>query len=291
MGLFDKKFCDICGEKIGLLGNRKLEDGNLCKDCAAKLSPFFSERRASTVAQIRDQLAWRERNKALVAEFHCDRAFGEGGVRLRLDDGARRFAVCSSRDLESGNPDILSLDDVISAEVKINERSGRIEHRDENGKMVPDDPPRTRWSFDFSLKIHVDNPWFDQISVLLNRSTVTIDQPEADKPKQEGDLQKSVRSILEFLEGAKPFDPHEDEEYLRFAAMAGDAAAALKPGEDDAPPAPEDAPLDQADAPLRQDDTPIEPPAEEAFRPRFCPNCGHKLDAPLNFCPNCGNKL
>ena len=34
MGLFDKKVCDICGEKIGLLGNRKLDDGNLCKDCA-----------------------------------------------------------------------------------------------------------------------------------------------------------------------------------------------------------------------------------------------------------------
>lgn len=36
MGLFDKKVCDICGEKIGLLGNRKLDDGNLCKDCAKK---------------------------------------------------------------------------------------------------------------------------------------------------------------------------------------------------------------------------------------------------------------
>lgn len=23
MGLFDKKYCDICGEKIGLLGNRQ----------------------------------------------------------------------------------------------------------------------------------------------------------------------------------------------------------------------------------------------------------------------------
>ena len=34
MGLFDKKYCDVCGEKIGLLGNRKLEDGNLCKECA-----------------------------------------------------------------------------------------------------------------------------------------------------------------------------------------------------------------------------------------------------------------
>ena len=24
MGLFDKKICDVCGEKIGMLGNRKL---------------------------------------------------------------------------------------------------------------------------------------------------------------------------------------------------------------------------------------------------------------------------
>ena len=29
MALFSTKFCDVCGEKIGLLGNRKLEDGNL----------------------------------------------------------------------------------------------------------------------------------------------------------------------------------------------------------------------------------------------------------------------
>ena len=55
MGLFDKKICDICGEKIGLLGNRKLDDGNLCKDCAKKLSPWFEERRHSTVEDIKKQ--------------------------------------------------------------------------------------------------------------------------------------------------------------------------------------------------------------------------------------------
>ena len=39
MGLFDKKYCDICGEKIGLLGNRKLENGNLCKELRKKALP------------------------------------------------------------------------------------------------------------------------------------------------------------------------------------------------------------------------------------------------------------
>ena len=55
MGLFDKKFCDVCGEKIGMLGNRKLEDGNLCKDCAKKLSPWFDDRRHSTLEEIKSQ--------------------------------------------------------------------------------------------------------------------------------------------------------------------------------------------------------------------------------------------
>ena len=32
--LFEKKECSVCGGEIGLLGNRKLEDGNLCKNCA-----------------------------------------------------------------------------------------------------------------------------------------------------------------------------------------------------------------------------------------------------------------
>ena len=50
MGLFDKKYCDVCGAKIGFLGNRKLEDGSLCKDCAGKLSPF------SAIAGIQQSL-------------------------------------------------------------------------------------------------------------------------------------------------------------------------------------------------------------------------------------------
>ena len=64
MGLFDKKYCDICGEKIGLLGNRKLEDGNLCKSCAAKLSPFFSERRRSRISSVSSLTARKTRNSS-----------------------------------------------------------------------------------------------------------------------------------------------------------------------------------------------------------------------------------
>jgi len=75
--LFEKKECAICGGEIGLLGNRKLEDGNMCKDCAAKLSPWFSDRRESTVAQIEEQLRYREENRAKLNKLQVNKSIGE----------------------------------------------------------------------------------------------------------------------------------------------------------------------------------------------------------------------
>ena len=95
MGLFDKKFCSICGGKIGLLGNRKLEDGNLCKDCASKLSPWFSERRHSSVEDIRGQLAYREENRAAVSAFHTTRSLGKAASWWRAPaTSPRRTPTC-----------------------------------------------------------------------------------------------------------------------------------------------------------------------------------------------------
>lgn len=96
MGLFDKKYCDICGEKIGLLGNRKLEDGNLCKSCAAKLSPFFSERRRSTVEDIKRQLAYREENEKLVRDFNPDVMF-DGSKKCISALSPRRLSLREAR--------------------------------------------------------------------------------------------------------------------------------------------------------------------------------------------------
>ena len=86
---YKKEECAICGGEIGLLGNRKLEDGNCCKNCAAKLSPWFSDRRQSTVEEIKEQLAYREANQEKVAAFRVTRTLGEGQpgctVFLRCD--------------------------------------------------------------------------------------------------------------------------------------------------------------------------------------------------------------
>ena len=79
MGLFDKKYCDICGEKIGLLGNRKLSDGNMCKDCAKGISLHLTERKQFSVADVKEHLA----DGSIHAVISQD-AFSQGYFALRM---------------------------------------------------------------------------------------------------------------------------------------------------------------------------------------------------------------
>ena len=95
MGLFEKKYCDICGEKIGLLGNRKLEDGNICSKCAGKLSPFFTGRKKSTLNDIKEQLAYREQNKERSLTASRTRSACPPSIRLSLTVTAPRSTSIS----------------------------------------------------------------------------------------------------------------------------------------------------------------------------------------------------
>ena len=52
MGLFDrfkKQDCEICGKEVGMFGYKKLEDGEICKECVKLLSPWFEDRRHAMV--------------------------------------------------------------------------------------------------------------------------------------------------------------------------------------------------------------------------------------------------
>lgn len=130
MGLFSKKVCSICGGDIGLFGNRKLDDGNLCKDCAAKLSPFFTDRRRSTVAEIANQLAYREANKAEVAAFRVTRALG-GNTKVLFDEDAQKFIVTSQSKWAEGNPDVIPFSAVTGCTYRIDEKKTEIQKEEQ----------------------------------------------------------------------------------------------------------------------------------------------------------------
>ena len=166
---FGKKNCDICGGKIGLLGNRKLDDGNCCKDCASQLSPWFSERRRSTVADINAQLAYREGNKASVAVFNATRMLGQA-TKVYLDEDAGKFAVSGARRFGEDNPDILEFSQVTGCNIEVQESNREITTKGSDGKPKSYVPPRFNYSFTFYVVINVNSPWFNEIKFPLGRS-------------------------------------------------------------------------------------------------------------------------
>ena len=173
MGLFDKKYCDICGDKIGLLGNRKLENGNMCKDCAKKLSPFFSDRRSSTVDEIKQQLAYREQNKQILAGFSPMFTFGEDD-KIYIDPMKQSFVV-SSRNPGSWsdeNPDVIHLSSVTGCTLRVDEDREELYTEGKDGQRVSYNPPRYKFTYDFYIEIKVNNPYFDEITARLNDSDV-----------------------------------------------------------------------------------------------------------------------
>ena len=178
MGLFDKKYCDICGEKIGLLGNRKLENGNLCKNCAKKLSPWFSDRRSSTVEEIKSQLAYREENQEKVAAFHTTRTLGTD-TKVLLDEDAGKFMVTRARNLVEANPDVLDFADVTGCNLDIDESRSELKREDKDGNEVSYNPPRYEYSYDFYITIFVNNPYFNEMRFKVNSSSVDITPPPA----------------------------------------------------------------------------------------------------------------
>lgn len=199
MGLFDKKYCDICGEKIGLLGNRKLEDGNLCKDCAKKLSPFFSERRNSTVDEIKQQLAYREENERKLADFRPDMTFGDG-KKVYVDRAGARFIVTSASNWRSVNPDLISFSQVTGVNTDIQENKTEIYYRDEEGNRKSYVPRRYECNYEFNVTIMVNSPWFDKIELELSDGN-RPDSPYTDLYRRYEEQMHTLSDILNGRQG------------------------------------------------------------------------------------------
>lgn len=203
MGLFDKKYCDICGEKIGLLGNRKLEDGNICKDCAGKLSPWFNDRRHSDLASIKQQLEDREANREDVANFNVTLELGED-MKVLVDEDQGWFMVTDEdeSDLDDANPDVISFDEVVECNLNIDEEECELYYEDEDGDECSYSPRRFEYTYRFNMTITLDHPYLDEITFQLNEIPLTIEY--------------SDRSFF----GTGEFDPERDSEYRHYLDLA-----------------------------------------------------------------------
>ena len=263
MGLFDKKYCDICNGKIGLLGNRKLSDGNLCKDCARNLSPWMTDRRTSSVEEIRQHLAYREENQRAVDAIEPTRILGNA-TKVYIDESGQRFFVTRQNDWRGANPDILALSQVIDTELAIDEDKQEIYREGEDGKRVSYDPPRYETSYRFDILIRVNSPYFDQISFEL-----TEDRPDSpytdayrDYERQADELRRALKPTAAAAAPVQPAPVQEPKGWVCACGAANENKFCRECG------APRPA------TPKQRCDSCGWQPADPANPPKFCPECG-----------------
>ena len=287
------------------MGNQKLEDGNLCKDCAKQLSPWFSDRRRSTVEDIKRQLAYREENRGRASQFRTTRSYGED-CKVLLDEEHRWFTVTRARDLADANPDILDCTALTGCRVDIDESRTEQKREGPDGKEVTYNPPRYEYSYDFEVIISVNNPYFDEMKFRLNNSSVYIEpqntmqrpmmgqqgmmgqRPMAGRP-QSGMTQRpmmgQMNSVGRMNTMAAGFDPESNREYRKYREMGDELRAALLQVMETARGGGtvQTAPMQQ-EAPMQQQATFA--PAPAAAGPWTCPACGGQNDG--KFCEYCG---
>ncbi len=173
--LFEKRECSICGKEMGLTERKELSGGNLCDDCADKLSVWFSTeaRKRSTPQQIKEHLAYREQNRQAVAQFRASRTIGKY-TKVYLDEMNRKFMVSDASDLQDDNPDVIDASAITNVALDIDETKHELRTKDEEGRSVSYDPPRYDFSYDFYVDIDVSHPYCSHRRIRVNSSSVWI---------------------------------------------------------------------------------------------------------------------
>ena len=285
MGLFDrfkKQDCEICGKEVGMFGYKKLEDGEICKDCLKLLSPWFEDRRHATVAQIKEQIAYRQRNAEDLEYFTISRQIGRNEYVMyieEIDGFPTRFFVTNHSDYKAVNPDIIFFRDVVSCVTDVDERHEEIKQRNSDGQMVSYCPPRYKHHYNFYIKMEIrNNPYFHEIKFRINSSDIILETA--------GDVGGGIGGsvMAGILQGAgfstvgaqanTPANFSERRRYSECATICQKIEQAVEDGKRAAQPA----------------TVIIAAPVQEAPKPKFCPNCGAPYEGG-KFCQNCGSMI
>jgi len=278
MGLFDKKFCDICGEKIGLLGNRKLEDGNLCRDCAKKLSPFFSDRRRSTVAEIRAQIESREQNRQALQSFNPTRILG-GQTKVYIDPVRCEFCVSRRTDYREENADLINLAAVKDVRYEVQEERSEFFDKDAEGNEISYHPPRFTYSYEIRLYIELSHPYINEISF-----EVTDTRPDSRYTEAFRQYEQTANEIVSALRDGNPINggPASCPDSADAPGLMNENAA--RDSEPDAAQYVAQGTIFPAG--YQPGEPQQSPSAQTQTGVWFCPECGARNTG--RFCPYCG---
>ncbi|NLB51243.1 MAG: DUF4428 domain-containing protein [Clostridiaceae bacterium] len=205
MGIFDRKVCDVCGGKAGLLGGKKVKDGRLCSECAKKQSPYLSSRKNFTVDEMKQHLEDRAANQVTVREFEPTRT-GGSSLKLYLDDARGLWFITRSRRYQEDNPDVFTAEQILGARIDI-EKGNRVETIEraipaKDGK--PAVPAKTKEVvyYNFYVLIDVSHPWVNQMRLKVNSSSLEGGPHHPDYKEAQRDAGEIVEMLLAMRDGA-----------------------------------------------------------------------------------------
>ena len=135
---------------------------------------WFEDRRHSTVEDIKRQLEYREKNKKAVMDFCITRQINTRNYNVFIDDNKGNFTVARKLDVNE-NPDIVPLSAVVQCRVDVERQQNEETYTTKDGETVSYQPPVYKYEFDYTMRIKVKTPWFDDMDFRLNTFSISSD--------------------------------------------------------------------------------------------------------------------
>lgn len=207
MGFFDKKYCDFCGEKIGLLGDKKLRDGHMCKVCEKKISDYIRDRKEWSVDEMRMHLIDREQNYETLRNINLTNVLCSGRNRVYFDCEQGYFFKCWTDRYLDENPDLIGFWHVTGCTTEIRESKSELtfeaEDKDHRKKNIKYEPAEYKYDYDFYVTVMLREFFVKSITIKVNDNDVcSVYTPEY---KQNEDTMLRLKAAFDQMAaGANP---------------------------------------------------------------------------------------
>jgi len=106
-----------------------------------------------------------------------------------LDEDAKRFIVTRNSRWRDANPDVMDFSQVTGCDTEIRETRSELTWKDDEGHSQSYDPPRYDIDYDVYVTIHVNSPYFNEITLKVNDYRIeernSVEYREAERQAQQ----------------------------------------------------------------------------------------------------------
>ncbi|CBL20330.1 hypothetical protein [Ruminococcus sp. SR1/5] len=107
-------------------------------------------------------------------DFCITRQINTRNYNVFIDDNKGNFTVARKLDVNE-NPDIVPLSAVVQCRVDVERQQNEETYTTKDGETVSYQPPVYKYEFDYTMRIKVKNPWFDDMDFRLNTFSISSD--------------------------------------------------------------------------------------------------------------------